>query len=155
MIAEDPVHIVAVAALVVRDDGRVLLMKHPRRGWEFPGGQVMPGEDLIAALQREVLEETGIEIADEKLVAICSNVKAEGEIPTKVMLDFVAREVGGSLATSVESSETGWFERSAAIDMVTEQFLKDRITTMLEYDGRIRYRAYYKQPYTVRLERQL
>ncbi|MRR10050.1 NUDIX hydrolase, partial [bacterium] len=57
-----PTHIVAVSALVRNRAGKVLLMRHPRRGWEFPGGQVEAGEDLIAALHREVKEETGITV---------------------------------------------------------------------------------------------
>ena len=41
-----PCHIVAVGGLVRNADGLILLMRHPRRGWEFPGGQVEEGEDL-------------------------------------------------------------------------------------------------------------
>ncbi len=42
-----PRHIAAVSALILRPDGRILLIKSPRRGWEFPGGQVEEGENLI------------------------------------------------------------------------------------------------------------
>jgi 8-oxo-dGTP diphosphatase len=31
-------------------------------GWEFPGGKVDPGEDLVAAVHREVAEELGVEV---------------------------------------------------------------------------------------------
>ncbi|MBE9374541.1 NUDIX domain-containing protein [Saccharopolyspora sp. HNM0983] len=53
-----------VVAAVVDVCGRVLLLRRPpddARGgeWEFPGGKVDPGEDLMTALRREVLEETG------------------------------------------------------------------------------------------------
>ena len=149
--AGNAVHIVAVAALVAHRDGRVLLMKHPRRGWEFPGGQVEPGEDLIAALRREVREETGIEIGGEWLAAVCSNVKPEGEIPTKVMLDFTAIATGGALTTSAESLKTGWFDRDAILAMIAEPFIRDRARTMLAGGG-IVYRAYSKNPYVVRRE---
>jgi 8-oxo-dGTP diphosphatase len=36
-----------------------LLTEHPRRGIEFPGGKVEPGENAIQAAIREVDEETG------------------------------------------------------------------------------------------------
>ncbi len=55
-----PKHIVAVAGLVTDASGRVLMVLSPRGDWEFPGGQVEEGETLTAALEREVLEETGI-----------------------------------------------------------------------------------------------
>ena len=62
-----PTHIVAVGGLISNSEGRVLLVKSPRRGWEFPGGQVEIGEDLISALKREVKEEAGVDIEVKQL----------------------------------------------------------------------------------------
>lgn len=58
----------AAVAVVVVDGGagsERLLMLHRHRfitdrwGWELPAGRVDPGEDVLAAAAREVLEETG------------------------------------------------------------------------------------------------
>jgi 8-oxo-dGTP diphosphatase len=144
-----PVHIVAVSALVRNKAGKVLLMRHPVRGWEFPGGQVEPGEDLIAALKREVKEETGIEIAVKRLACVNSNVKPEGSIPTKVMFDFLATATGGKLAKSAESPEVGWFERDKVLSMITHPMIRDRIEILLSSPKRVIYRAYSKDPYRV------
>ena len=47
-----PTHIVAAAGIVVNSSGEILLVKNNRRGWEFPGGQVEVGENLIDAVKR-------------------------------------------------------------------------------------------------------
>jgi predicted RNA-binding protein YlxR (DUF448 family) len=62
--------ILAVGAVAVKD-GRVLLIKRgeePGRGlWTLPGGAVHPGEELKAAVTRELREECGIEVAVEEI----------------------------------------------------------------------------------------
>lgn len=49
------------SAVVLDDQGRVLLIHHNKSGrWQYPGGHLDPNEDPAQAAQREVLEETGI-----------------------------------------------------------------------------------------------
>lgn len=45
--------------LPLGEGGRLLLVRHPERGWEFPGGRVEEGETPEEAMHRELLEETG------------------------------------------------------------------------------------------------
>jgi 8-oxo-dGTP pyrophosphatase MutT (NUDIX family) len=47
---------------VVIHEGRVLLLLNERGEWDLPGGRPDPGEDHRAALQREVREETGLDV---------------------------------------------------------------------------------------------
>jgi ADP-ribose pyrophosphatase YjhB (NUDIX family) len=50
-----------VRAIVVAENQKVLLVKHTYMpGWYLPGGLVERGESLLAAVQRELYEETGI-----------------------------------------------------------------------------------------------
>ncbi len=59
--------IVRVVAAVIRRDGEFLITRrfaaaHLGGSWEFPGGKVEEGEDLTAALTREIEEEIGVDI---------------------------------------------------------------------------------------------
>jgi ADP-ribose pyrophosphatase YjhB (NUDIX family) len=55
-----------VGAVVHDAAGRLLLIRRghdPGRGlWSLPGGRVEPGETLAGAVEREVLEETGLAV---------------------------------------------------------------------------------------------
>lgn len=56
-----------VTAAVISRDGQVLIACRPSHGllggmWEFPGGKLQDGEDLLACLHREIREELGAEI---------------------------------------------------------------------------------------------
>jgi len=53
----------SAGVVVVRDtdDGARLLLLRAYRNWDFPKGQVEPGEDALAAAIRETREETGID----------------------------------------------------------------------------------------------
>ena len=58
-----PLHV--VAAVMLAEDGRVLLAqrppgKHLEGLWEFPGGKLEPGETPLQALARELLEELAV-----------------------------------------------------------------------------------------------
>lgn len=60
-------HSIGVGGAVFNQSGDILLVKEqpvgPRAGlhWKLPGGMTEPGEHLVAALEREVLEETGVQ----------------------------------------------------------------------------------------------
>lgn len=63
-----------VVAAVIEREGRVLICQrapdqpHALK-WEFPGGKVKPGEDPVAALQRELQEELGVSVAVQQELA--------------------------------------------------------------------------------------
>lgn len=73
----DPRPRIRVAAGVLQDPvGRILIARRPDRAhaggfWEFPGGKATPGEDMAAALGRELAEELAIAVERaEPLVTI-------------------------------------------------------------------------------------
>ena len=122
-------HKVSVAALVTNEEGKILLVNSPWRGWEYPGGLIEPGESFEAALKREILEESGVGIEITGFVGICKNVARD-----IVNIDFTARYTGGELTTSEESTEVGWFAPEKALEMITFPLTKKRLINMLSGD---------------------
>lgn len=60
------------AMVVVRRGHRFLLTQEQKYGstWSLPGGRVEPGESLVQAAVREVLEETGVPIRIDGVLRI-------------------------------------------------------------------------------------
>jgi 8-oxo-dGTP diphosphatase len=54
-------HPLSIKGVVIHDN-RVLLLLNERGEWDLPGGRPEVGEDHRAALRREVLEETGLDV---------------------------------------------------------------------------------------------
>jgi 8-oxo-dGTP pyrophosphatase MutT (NUDIX family) len=108
-------------AAVLRDaEGRVLL--HRRRvggGWAPPSGGVEPGEQLVAALHREIAEETALTVIVERTVGIYSDpaymvvAYPDGRVVQYVTTVFVCRVQGGALAGNDEGLAWDWFRPDA------------------------------------------
>ncbi|MCJ0912412.1 NUDIX hydrolase [Mammaliicoccus sciuri] len=116
-----PKHIVSAACIVLNDEDKILLIKGPKRGWEMPGGQVELGEPLYDAAIREVKEESGADIEIIRFCGIFQNTKS-----SIVNTLFLARSTGGTLQTSDESLEVGFFTYDEVMNMVTRQTFKER-----------------------------
>jgi ADP-ribose pyrophosphatase YjhB (NUDIX family) len=107
------------AGAVVHRAGKVLLVKRnnpPNQGrWALPGGLVELGETCEAAVAREILEETGLKVEVERLLDVQSDLHRDSNQKLEyhyVLVDYLARPVGGRLKINSESSASGWFARS-------------------------------------------
>ena len=137
-------HINSACGLVRRADGRVLLVKNPRRGWEFPGGVIEQGETPIQALKREILEESGVIAEPTAFVGAYANLsRIEGYgplagtlMPPRLMLAFLCDYVGGELRPSDESTRVEWVTPEEALARVTWPSVELRLRDMLEYRGK-------------------
>jgi ADP-ribose pyrophosphatase len=90
---------------VLNDGGKVLLLNHvlrPYSGWGLPGGFVDHGESAETAIRRELMEETGIELADLEMYRT-------RVLNKHVEILFTARAVGEPSVMSREIIELGWF----------------------------------------------
>jgi 8-oxo-dGTP diphosphatase len=121
----------AVSAAIFRD-GNVLLVRRagaPAKGlWTLPGGRVEVGETLVAAVRREVLEETALDIDVIGLAGYRESIlpQAVGDRGRHfVILPFAARWVSGSVVLNDELDDCRWMAIDAVASMQTTEGLVD------------------------------
>jgi ADP-ribose pyrophosphatase YjhB (NUDIX family) len=90
---------VAVAAIVFDNDNRVLLVKRNRDLWTLPGGFADVGFDPARNVEKEVQEETGLDVKVTALLGIYDSNLHEFPILERQIytLAFYARLLGGTL----------------------------------------------------------
>ncbi|ODR10571.1 NUDIX hydrolase [Mycolicibacillus koreensis] len=102
-----PKHSVSVAGIVVRKDGRVLVIRRDDNGhWEAPGGVLELDESFEDGVRREVLEETGLTVDVERLTGVYKNL-THGI----VALVYRCRAAGGDVHPTSEAREVRWMTR--------------------------------------------
>ena len=114
-------HKLGVSGVLTNADGLVLLIRTAHAGWELPGGGVEPGEDLIAALQRETNGETGCAAPPGRIVAVHLHV---ARALVHVILNGTASG-DPSAHPEQESLDAGWFSPQEALDRVTHPTERD------------------------------
>ena len=102
------------AKAVMHRNGKVLLLKN-KKGWDLPGGHIKKDENMIQALEREVYEETGLDIVDPVELNYSHGNKR-----------FFAGEFGGGeVVLSDEHSTYGYFDKNQIPKLnISEPFLK-------------------------------
>jgi mutator protein MutT len=109
--------VVSVGAVAI-DGDRVLLVKRghePLKGaWSLPGGVVEIGETLEAALVREVREETCVDVEVGSVVEVLDRISRDetGRVEYHyVIVDYLCRPVGGTLACASDAEDARWVSR--------------------------------------------
>jgi 8-oxo-dGTP diphosphatase len=112
--------IVGVGGVVLDAGGRVVLVRRrfePLAGrWSLPGGGVDVGETLEAAVAREVLEETGLEVHVGPLVEVFDRIMPDAEGRTRfhfVLVDYLCRVRGGRAQAGSDVSDVALADPAA------------------------------------------
>lgn len=100
-----------VAAVIQRGDeylvGRRAAHKSSAGEWEFPGGKPEPGESEPAALEREILEELGVEIRVLRLFD--RSVTAVGELEIELAC-YACELVADAPSASTDHDRLEWVD---------------------------------------------
>ena len=103
------------SAIVADNEGRILLQRRSDNGcWALPGGAMEVGECIAEAIAREVQEETGIDVAPERIVGVYTDpghvfAFDDGEVRQQFSICFACRLVGGEIRPSDESTDVRFF----------------------------------------------
>lgn len=106
---------VDVRAVVFRDD-EVLLVKETRSGlWTVPGGWADVNLSPAANAEKECMEESGYAVKAKSLVSVIDRDHAgyPKNANSIYKIFFLCEITGGEAATSIESSEVGFFSLDA------------------------------------------
>ena len=111
---------VAVGCFVFNEATELLMIqrgKEPGLGlWTIPGGRVEFGESLTAACQREVKEETGIDVEIGEMVTVFEPVFGDYHY---VIIDYLGTPVAGT-SLIPESGDDASDARWVAVDQLSE-----------------------------------
>jgi 8-oxo-dGTP diphosphatase len=117
--------VVGVGAFVF-DGPRVLVVKRgrpPGEGlWSVPGGRLEAGETLAQGVAREVREETGLTVEVGPFVCVIERFGADFHF---VILDYLARVVGGTLAAATDAADARWVTDDELAALPTTEGLLD------------------------------
>jgi len=116
-IGHDPVIMGGVLCVVVNLHGEVLAQHRSDNGnWCLPGGIMDPDEQPGPAAEREVLEETGVEVVAERLVAVYANLTHYPNHDEVLFLEFIfaCRPLAGEARVNDdESLDVRYFQAGA------------------------------------------
>lgn len=133
--AVTPKHSVSVAGIVVSNDDRVLVIRRDDNDhWEAPGGVLELGESFEDGVRREVLEETGLVIAVERLTGVYKNL-THGI----VALVFRCRPAAGHIHPTAEAREVRWMTREQVESSMNSAFA---VRVLDAFDDHVHSRAH-------------
>ncbi|MCP4542779.1 MAG: NUDIX hydrolase [Chloroflexi bacterium] len=92
------------ATAVLIEDGSILLAEQRvteslARRWSLPGGTLEFGETLQDCIVREMKEETGLDVAIDRLLYVCDRLQDNRHV---VHITFAVKRLGGRLQIGFE-----------------------------------------------------
>jgi len=105
---------VGVGGVVIRDERALLIRRGsaPLEGeWSIPGGMLEIGETILDGVQRELLEETAIEVKVLDLIEVFERLTRDEAGKLKyhfVILDYLCEAVRGEARAGSDVTDVAW-----------------------------------------------
>ena len=106
--------VVGVGGVVIAE-GKALLIRRghpPLEGqWSIPGGTLEVGETIVEGIQRELAEETGIEVCVVELIEVFERIFRDKDERVQyhfVILDYLCEMAGGSARAGGDVVDVAW-----------------------------------------------
>lgn len=98
--------LVGVTGIIFNEKREVLLFKHTYRqtAWSLPGGYIKSKEHPFEALEREIMEESGIVVSSDEQLKIRTD-----RATSRLDVTVVGKYIGGEFKPSHEVSDFGFF----------------------------------------------
>ena len=112
-------------ALVLNKQNEVLVVQRSKDDtympskWEFPGGKLDVGQDITHALEREVLEETGLVITFLDKIAFCHHetiMSGKYKNLPYILLVGIAKALSDTVSLSNEHDNYAWVNRDKVLE---------------------------------------
>ena len=124
----------ASAAILVNDEGKVLIILRSNRVsnfrgfWCFPGGSVDDGESAKEAASRECMEEVGLDVPIFSLIHIGDKDSRKVNVSY-----FVTDKFSGTVCLNDESDDYRWVEPEELDEFTMIPFPKNILYSIISY----------------------
>lgn len=132
------------ARAILRDqEGRILLIRRRHSNyWGMPAGSQELGESILDCVQREVKEETGLDVISATPIAIYSDprfsiVTSYGDPYQFLVVQFLVDEWTGSLATETDETVDARFFSLDELPEDVPPHYAEALEDLRNYDGRL------------------
>ncbi len=105
---------------IIEKDGKILVLKRSSKDpfkadcWDLPGGIMNFGEEVVAALKREVKEECGLEVETLSPMDVSTRIDNEEQY---VAVTFICEYKSGTVKLSKDHSEFKWVDAKKVPDL--------------------------------------
>lgn len=137
---------VDVRAAVFHQNQLLFVREAMDGAWTFPGGWADVGEPPALAIEREVAEEAGLEVRAQRIIGVYDANRIEDALTLfhayKIL--FLCEIESGELSTSVETSESAFFDlddlpEPLSTHRTTPRHIEDAVAAYREPNRSVRF----------------